>query len=80
MHIKITQTHTCSCRVVADETGIISIGIAVGFIVFWPMFFGIGFLDIYLKKKADEDLQQKMKEAKQREKRKKMGQMMVKKK
>ena len=80
MHIKITQTHACSCRVVTDETGIISIGIAVGFIVFWPMFFGIGFLDIYLKKKADEDLQQKMKEAKQREKRKKMGQMMVKKK
>ena len=66
--------------VIADQTGIIITGVVVGFVVFWPIFFGIGFLDIFLKKKADEDLKQKMKEAKQREKRKKMGQMMVKKK
>ena len=60
------------CLPAAQEARI-GIGITVGFIVFTPLFFGVGFLDIWLKKRAESELKVKMKEARLREKQKKMG-------
>ena len=62
---------------VSAQGAIIAVGITVGFIVFVTIFMGIGLLDIYRKKKAEQDLNKKMKEAKLREKQKKLGAMIT---